>query len=80
MYAVIKLSRKLPLKFIYFLIGIETQLVSASSTGDISSRDFGTNNSVFIPAAFIQQRSSITGEYNDNISYPYDLRNYKLLF
>ena len=47
---------------IYFLTVIATELVDASSTGDISSHDFGTNNSVFIPAQFIQQRSSIAGK------------------
>ena len=42
---------------------IETELVNASSTDDILSNDFRMQNSILIPAEFIQQRSSIAGRY-----------------
>ena len=46
----------------YILTVIATELVNASSTDDVSSYDFGMNNSVFISSDFIQQRSSIAGK------------------
>ena len=49
---------EIAIKIYYILIVIATELVDASNTNDIS---FKMQNSILIPAEFIQQRSSITG-------------------
>ena len=46
----------------FILTVITTELVYGLSADDISSHYFGINNSIFIPADFIQQRSLIAGE------------------
>ena len=46
----------------FILTVITTELVYGLSADDISSHYFGMNNSIFIPADFIQQRSLIAGE------------------
>ena len=43
---------------------IATELINASNTNDISFRGYRKQNSILIPAEFIQQRSSIAGKYN----------------
>ena len=52
---------EIAIKIYYILIVITTKLVDASNTNDIS---FKMQNSILIPAEFIQQRSSIAGRCN----------------